>query len=245
MAVKFQFIELLRSRKGQLLLAFFSWSLCHHSWGQVSAFVEADHNASSGLAISNHWLSAGLAQPGSDEWVHYRANAGLAYTRSSWSFSIAQTKQGYLYSSSNALFLAAENDNKKSIDLTTQGHFPLHAELWTLKATTFAASFNQALSDDLTVLVKPYVLKIQDYQHTQAQFKLINQGNESQIIGKLHRTGTRSTGDRGRHGNRGGPRMPHRDQRHAVARGRSRVRDCSGRSVVPAVPACPGRRRAG
>lgn len=194
MGAMFQSIDRLEDLKGQLLLAFFSWLFCGHAWGQTSAFVQAEHNSSSGLATASHWSSTGLSHPGQDEWIHYRVDSGVAYAHSAWTLSVAQTRQGYLSGNSNTLFLAAQNENKKPLDLTTSGTFPLHAELWTLKTTTLAANFKHTLTSDLSVELKPYWMQIHDYQHTLGQFTLTNRGGDSQVTGTLARTGTRNYG---------------------------------------------------
>ncbi|WP_146187796.1 hypothetical protein [Limnohabitans sp. T6-5] len=194
MDAMFRFIDRLQAQKGQLLLAFFSWLLCGSAWGQVSAFVQADHNSSSGLATANHWLAKGLTPHSPVEWVHYRVDAGVGYEHAPWKISLAQTRQGYLLGNSSAMFLAAQNEAKHTLDLSTPGTFPLQAEVWTLKATTLAASFKHSLSSDLSVELKPYVMNIHDYEHSKGQFTLVNQGGNSQVTGTLARTGMRDYG---------------------------------------------------
>lgn len=195
MAKKFLFSDLsLCLQKGQSLLALFAACFSLQATGQTSVFTDAQTVSSAGQLRASHWLSKSLQSSSQSHWMLYRFDIGLTHAKTDWEFELAKTRQGYFFGNTNALFLAAQDNADKDIDLTTLGRFAIRAETWSLEAHRLAATYKWKLSPQLTFRIEPHLLLIQDYQHARGELSLLNESNTNQLQGQLNRVGTRQYG---------------------------------------------------
>jgi hypothetical protein len=188
-----------KRQKGQQLLALFFVSAACNAGAQGVAYLEAESLATAGQLKAQHWLPEKLEPNSRQTGAVLRVDAGLALRTERAEWWLGQTRQAYFQGNSNALLLAAQDEVGQTLDLNRPGYFGINAQTWTLNASVLGLGYRQDVLDTLQlgkleVEWRPHFLKIHDYQHSQAEFRLNNSTNTNHLTGRLLRDGTRNYG---------------------------------------------------
>lgn len=181
--------------KGQLRLVLFfaAWNSCA-AYGQVQLEAGFDQFASAGFLKPAQWLDKRLDDNDRAHWLTQRMATTVHYQWDNWRLGVGREKQAYARANTSALVMAAQDKANHEVDLSTPGHFPLHAEVWKLGTTTLSAAYDWKPEAGISVELEPFVQSIHDFEHMRGDLLLVNSGGSSQLSGLISKTGTRSYG---------------------------------------------------
>lgn len=161
---------------------------------ELAFFASTRQEASAGVLSEKHWINESLKSFSSTEWIQLKTLAGASKKQGEWQWTLSRSRLGYLSANRNALHLAAQDESRDQVDISTQGVFSLHAKVHSLSSTVIAVSKLHRLNERVSIEVTPHLHHIHDYQRSEAYLNLQTQGTQSRLTGHLTRVGTRNYG---------------------------------------------------